>query len=320
MRTLGSPRAACAGSAAGATTIELVVALALFGVVGAAVLRSLDRQARFHHGIVQRLEARTQLAATHDLMAAELRAAALAAGDIERATDSSLVYRQLLGAGLACSITAGAVDLGPDRTAAGLTLSGMRSAPQAGDTAWLFDEGARDGTGDDAWHAIELRGAARRADTCAGTPFVDPVADAGAIGWRLLPAAGSSIPAGVRAGAPVRLTRKARFALYRGASGDWSLGWTEWNPATGTFNVIQPVSGPFLAYNRGRPPASGVALGLRDSLQAASLPGAGSPGADVGALDVATRLLTTRVVRMDGVARGRRPDSLRSLVAFRNRR
>ena len=41
----------------GTSLVELIVALALFGVIGLATLRSLDRQARFHSGMLTILDA-----------------------------------------------------------------------------------------------------------------------------------------------------------------------------------------------------------------------------------------------------------------------
>ena len=64
MRTLGAGTRRRASS-----LVELLVALVLFGVIGLATLRSLDRQARFHSGILAVLEARSQHAAAHEAVA-----------------------------------------------------------------------------------------------------------------------------------------------------------------------------------------------------------------------------------------------------------
>lgn len=316
MRALGTVRHA-PSCRAGSSLVELVVSLALFAVVGAAVLRALDRQARFHDGILRILETRAQLGATHDMVAAELRGVSAVAGDVERVADSAIVYRQAVGTGLVCRVSGTTVDLGPDVSAAGQTLARMRGAPQPGDTAWLFDEGSSLAAADDRWHPAELNAAARATGACVGTPFVDAVLDATRTSWRLTLGAGTPLPAGVRAGSIARLTRRARFALYRAGTGDWNLGWSEWNAGSGAWNVIQPVSGPFLAYSRPTPAASGVALSARDSL--GLVLAAGMPLSGVAGLALTTRSATARAVRMDGVARGRHGDSLRSLIALRNR-
>jgi prepilin-type N-terminal cleavage/methylation domain-containing protein len=295
----------------GASLPELLVALALFGVVATAVLRALDRQARFHDGTLAILASRAQLAATHRMVAAELRSTG--PGDLQRLADSAVVYRAVIGSALLCAVSPPTVDLAPELVAAGQALARVRTPPLSGDTLWLLDDGVSPGAADDAWLPVEVRSAARVGNACAGTPWVDPVLDAGRGGWSITVSPGSVIPATVRRGAPARLTRHARFALYRAASGDANLGWTEWNAAARAWNVIQPVSGPFLPYNRSAPSASGIVLVSRDTLGAAAAAGG------AGALVLWTRAATTRAVRMDGVARGAKTDSLRSYIGLRNR-
>lgn len=308
MLTLGRRR--------GASLVELLAALVLFGIVGTATLRSLDRQARFHSGILAILESRSQHAAAHEAVAVELRGASTAAGDIGRLSDSSIVFRLPVGTGVACAITGGAIDLAPDSVAGGQLYARFRTAPQAGDTAWLFDEGVTDTASDDAWVGMPLTAVARSSGRCPGSPLVDSILDAAAVSWRLS-FAGPAPPATVVPGAPVRLTRIARFALYRGGTGEHWLGFTEWSPTTGAWNVIQPVSGPYLPFSSAAPSSSGLALsGLDSSGAPAMLPGAAVPTA----ISMATRTRTTQSVRMDGVARGRYADSLRSLIGVRNAR
>jgi hypothetical protein len=144
--------------------------------------------------------------------------------------------------------------------------------------------------------------------------LLDPVLDAGLSSWRLN-FTGSAPPSTVTPGSAVRLTRMARFALYRGGTGEHWLGFTEAQPATGTWITIQPVSGPYLPFNTAAPSASGITLKGRDSAGAA-LAGVGIPAA----IAMATRTRTTRTVRMDGVTRGRYSDSLHSLIGVRNSR
>jgi hypothetical protein len=77
------------------------------------------------------------------------------------------------------------------------------------------------------------------------------------------------------------------------------------------------VSGPYVPYNASAPRSSGIALMGRDSSGTASLQA--GPGLPV-AITLATRTLTTRQVRMDGITRGRLLDSLHSLISLRNAR
>jgi hypothetical protein len=300
----------------GASLVELVVALGLFGVVGAALVRALDRQARFHTGIVRVVETHAQLAVTHDAIAAELRGAT-SPQDVLRLSDTAIVYRTAIGTGIACAVAAGTVHLAPTLLASGQALARIRTAPQPGDTAWLHDEGASLAPADDAWHAARVLSATQLPGACDATPYVHPVADAGRPAWRLVLDTVPPIPSTVRQGTLVRVTRLARFALYRSSTGDTNLGWTDWNAAAGNWNVIQPVTGPFLPYNGGTPSASGVAMRASDSLGAPTsiAPGLAAPAA----IAVITRAATTIGIRLDGIARGAHADSLRSAIALRNR-
>jgi hypothetical protein len=303
------------GIRAGTSLAELMVALALFGVIGLATLRSLDRQSRFHAGVLTILEARSQHAAAHEAVATEVRSISSAAGDITRLSDSAMVFRMPVGAGLACALASDTLYLAPDTVAAGQEFAAFRTAPQPGDTAWLFDESVTDRSADDAWVGLRITSLTRAPGLCAGSPLVHPALDAGRLSWRL--AVAGPVPATALAGAPVRLTRTARFALYRGSTNEHWLGFTEIAPSTGTWITIQPVSGPYLSFNAGAPAASGVSLLGRDSSGAAL----SSANATLAAtISLSTRTRTTRAVRIEGLARGLYSDSLHSLIGLRNAR
>ena len=145
----------------GTSLVELLVALVLFGIVGITTLRSLDHQARLHNGILAILESRSQHAAAHEAVAVELRGASTAAGDVSQLSDSAIVFRLPVGAGVACSIGAGVIDLAPDSIAAGQDFARFRTAPQPGDTAWLFDEGGTDMSADDSWVGVPVTAVSR---------------------------------------------------------------------------------------------------------------------------------------------------------------
>jgi hypothetical protein len=295
----------------GTSLAELLVALVLFGVVATAILRSLDRQARFHAGVLTILEARSQHAAAHEVVATELRSLASSGGDITRLSDSAIVFRLPVGAAVACRIAPDTIYLAPDTVAAGQVLAGLRVTPQAGDTAWLYDESSTDIAGDDSWIGVRITSAVRGAGNCAGSALVHPALDAARGSWRF--AVAGPLPTSITTGAAIRLTRTARFALYRGGTNEHWLGFTEILPATGTWITIQPVSGPYLPFSPGAPAPSGVVIAARDS--------SGVPTwatASMAAISVTTRTLTARAVRMDGLARGLYADSLHSLIGLRN--
>jgi hypothetical protein len=218
-----------------------------------------------------------------------------------------------VGSGIVCHASSGAVDLAPDTTHAATSLARFRVFPQPGDTAWIHDEGPTDSAIDDRWTPHEITSATSAPGRCTGSALVDSVLDATRPSWRFTVASPGPSPT-ISSGAPLRLTRTARFALYRGGTGEYWLGYSEWQPASGWI-TIQPVSGPYLAYNRTMPAASGVVFGARDT---SGVPTA-VPGAPAAVLTFGTRTRTSRAVRMDGIARGAYADSLASLVGLRNR-
>ncbi|HEX7121650.1 MAG TPA: prepilin-type N-terminal cleavage/methylation domain-containing protein [Gemmatimonadaceae bacterium] len=298
----------------GVSLVELLVALALFGVIGAAVLTSLDRQARLHGGVIRILETHAQLTATVDVVATELRSAQ-ARGDVLALSDTAVAYRATIGVAVACALAAGTVDLVPEALPSGRSLAALRSAPQPGDTLWIHDEGPTLSPADDRWDPQRVTSVSRVAGACNGTPFVTPGTDDGAMAWRLS-LSGTSIPASLRPGSAVRLTRHARFALYRASTGDWNLGWAEWNPTSNRWNVIQPVTGPLKPYHASVPAASGFALQARDSTGVLITATSSRPPA---AIVATARAATTATIRIDGIGRGVHADSLRSVITLRNR-
>jgi hypothetical protein len=168
---------------------------------------------------------------------------------------------------------------------------------------------------DDAWRAATVAQISRAAAPCTGSALVDSLGDAGKSGYRVRLAA--PLPPTVVAGAPVRVLRDARFALYRSSTGDWYLGWTDWNVTLGRWNVIQPVAGAYLAYQRA-PGASGLSLVYHDSMGVARPPS--SIVASVAAVGATLRTETAQALHVTGLARVRHRDSLDTRIAARNRR
>jgi prepilin-type N-terminal cleavage/methylation domain-containing protein len=158
----------------GVSLVELLVALVVFGIVGAATLRSLDRQARFHSGMLAILESRAQHAAAHEAIAIELRGASTASGDIGPLSDSSIVFRLAVGTGVACGLTSSSIDLAPDSVSSGQAFARFRTAPQPGDTAWLFLEGNTDLAGDDRWEGFPVTAVAHAPGRCPGNALARP--------------------------------------------------------------------------------------------------------------------------------------------------
>jgi len=308
------PARARRAARSGSTLIELVVALALAGVIAGAALRLLDHTQRFARGTALVTEERAQLWGASATLRAAIEELSTSGGDLRTATDSSLTWAGMIGHAVACRLAPMGADLPPANLASGIPLTWWAMTPQAGDEVALLDEGTRLGAADDRWFASRVVTVASVPNGCSGTSFVDPVADAGKAGWHVRLA--DSLPPSVRPGAAVRVFRLQRMSLYRSA-GQWMLGWADWNAAAGAWNIIQPLAGPLQPHSA-PPGASGLALAWLDSAGAPHPAPAAGPG--VASVRLAVRGRTTAALRMDGVARGIRSDSLRTLLTLRNRR
>jgi hypothetical protein len=240
----------------GFTTVELMVALVLAGIVTAAISAVLRRQQRFYTNAASLVEQRVALRDITGILPGELRALSPAGGDVLAFSDSALDLRATIGTAIACDTVAvgGAIALAPV-SGRGAPLSSFTTAPQAGDVALVYDAGESDRPDDDAWFPLAVADVAWSPSVCVGSPFASS-ADASTPPMVVRFGAGSRVPPTVRPGAFVRLLRRVRYRFYRAGTGDWYLGYSEWSGAG--FTVVQPVGGPFAAYSARGP--SGVAL------------------------------------------------------------
>lgn len=308
-----APRRTTRAERAGLALVELLVALVLTAIVGGALVRMVDRALRHSRGLAIESDQRAQLAVAASAAYGALESVAPTDGDLLSGTDSSVAYLATVGVAVACGRGPTSIDLAAPAIASGAVLTWWNTSPQAGDTAVILDDGPAYADVDDRWHHVPLVAVASLTGACSGSPWLDPVADAGRVGWRLI--LGDTLPATVIPGAPVRILRPERLALYRSGS-EWMLGWTEWNAAAAAWNAIQPVAGPLLPW---APPGatSGFALQWRDTAGTAVTP-APTPSSPPRWLELGLGGITRRQVRHDGVARGNRRDSLTLRLPLRN--
>jgi len=241
-------------SSVGFTTVELMVALVLGGIVMAAIGTVLRRQQRFYANAAALVEQRVSLRDVTGILPGELRALSPAGGDVLAFSDSAVELRATIGTAIACDTVPGGGGLAlAAASARRASLSSFTTAPQAGDIALVYDGGATDRADDDSWISLNVGAVAPSPAVCVGSPFTP--SDAGGPPL-LVRFASGGVPPSVGPGAFVRLLRRVRYRFYRAGTGDWYLGYSEWSGTA--FTVVQPVSGPFAAYSY--PGASGVAL------------------------------------------------------------
>lgn len=274
----------------GYTLVELLVAAVVGGLVSTAAVVAGARVRRAAAEQAERAQGRAQLAQAAAVLAAELSGAATGpsvdGADLAEASDSAVEVRASVGGGVACAVAAGAgggtvVDV----AAGGAGVGWWGASPGAADVVLVHDPGADPGPADDAWQAREAVAAASGTGVCAGSSFAAAPppfaaappgagAPAGGASWRLTLAA-PALSATVGVGAPVRVLRRRRYALYRAGDGLWYLGMREWD--VGGWQGVQPLAGPFDALGD-----DGMRVVVRDRLGAVRAAGAAVPaGAQV---------------------------------------
>lgn len=299
------------------TLVELVVATALAGLVGALITGTLVRQQRFHAAASEMLDVRAQLRDAADVLATDIRGAAVATFGLPVMTDSAIEMYATIATSVACAAPAGAtIGLPPASLASGNTLTSLLAQPDTGDLAMLY--GIPSGMPDSGrWETARVTAFTSRAVTtaCPASTGFTTAADAAASGYVVTLATAPSIA--VRRGAPIHFLRRARYSLYRSSDRMWYLGYRRCNIAgPPACAAIQPVSGPYSAYS-GSSGASGLSFRYYDSM-GAELP-VGISSAAVARVDIVMRGQTARATALTGDARTAYRDSAVITVSPRNR-
>ena len=294
---------------AGFTLPELLIALACASVLCAAVAAIALRQQRLFAELADNAAMTGRLREVIATLPIDLRAVSPAAGDIRDARDTSLEIRGTIASAVVCDTVGGvsgrSAILGP--AAPGVeTYAALLTPIAAGDTAWLLD--ARDTV--EQW--IPRRVTSVSTTTTSRCAAGGPVVSGTSFAATSL-ALDTLAPA--RAGSVIRVTRPARYSLYKSSDGSWQLGARDWNTTTSRFNTIQPLAGPLLP-----PSGRGLVFSYFDSAGVAvANPGAASSG--VALIHVAARAkagVPTRVLGAKDAVR--REDSLDAAVFLHNRR
>jgi prepilin-type N-terminal cleavage/methylation domain-containing protein len=214
----------------GTSLVELLVALALAGVLLAAATGSMLRQQRAARWVGVLGAAESQASHAVRLLPDEIALLDAAAGDVvpAQASDSAVELRTVVASSIACDSATSVVTLAPDAGTAP-PLGGVARAIAAGDTLWYRPDST-------SWRARTVVAASRVTGGC-----VRPVAQ-NAVTTRLT----LDGPMNVGGGTPLRVTRHERWVVYRASDGRWYLGVRDWNAASARFNASQPVAGPFV--------------------------------------------------------------------------
>jgi hypothetical protein len=211
--------------------VELVIALALTGIVLAAASASLLRQQRGFRWVGAVTGAESQMRPLSQVLSSELALLDPGAGDLVpgQASDSAIQVRVAIASSVSCDSAASAVTLVPE-SASDVALGGSGRAATPGDSLWFI---ASDSLG---WQGRRIVAADRASASCSAPLMADGAT----------PRLTLSAPMDMPGATPVRVTRQERYQFYRAADGARYLGISEWSTVLGRFAPPQPIAGPFV--------------------------------------------------------------------------
>ncbi|WP_411279413.1 type II secretion system protein J [Gemmatimonas sp.] len=294
----------------GFTIIEMLVTMTILSVIGIIVSRLMLGQQRFYQRTNEQMGMRRELRSAMSLVPADLRSISSSGGDLTNFDASSLTFRAVLGASIACARPSNTtLDLPPLNMARN-TVTSWYATPQAGDTVWAFNDSLSRGAEDDVWVPLRITGVSQSVGLCPLSPFTDAVLDLAKPRFRVT--LSSSLPDSIKVGSALRFTRSARYQLTAQSSGRYYLTRSEY--LGGAWQGNTPVSGPYEAPSG---PNGGIRFTYFDSLGLAVTNPA--LGRNVARIDMILRAKGANSSGGVGSSSTRNTDSLAFRIALRNR-
>lgn len=290
----------------GFTLVELVMVAVLAVLVLGGMMNMLVRQQRFYRGTADLLEARSQTRQAAGILPTELRSISPVGNDILAMSDSSLEFRATVGSSVLCVISGGEVVLPPTNPTRGNVATTWGAAPAAGDTVLIFNEGPTTSWTDDTWTPYEIGSITTVTGACPTSTGLTSDSDVSKTSLKFAVVGGLS--GTIRARAPMRFVRRARYSLYAAANGQWYLGYC--SPTCGVSGP-SPIAGPFV-------PHTDVAPGLSFTYLDEDGVVTATP-AEVAQVSILVRAQARNGVSLSGFATRVARDSLRFTVGIRNR-
>ena len=231
----------------GVSLLEILVVLLLLGVIGGAIGTTLTRQQGFYRETAERLWSRESVRDAMEVLSADIRGMSVP-DTVRLRADSAIEFFATIGSSVVCQTVGNDVGL-PGHHSSGNTLGAFQVVPDTGDLAVLYAQlasGAMD------WEQHRISGFASRslASSCPQSSGLSSQSELDAAERGFVVTLASPLRGVLRAGAPIRFLRRARYSLYRASDGDWYLGYRRCNSVgASSCGVIQPVSGSYRAYS-----------------------------------------------------------------------
>ena len=293
--------------------MELIISLAVGSVVATIIVTTLTRQQRFYTSAGAVLDTRAQLRDASDILATEIRSAAVDLG-VPTMRDSAIEIFSIIGSSIVCTIQSPLLfGLPPLEIASGVSLTSMLVQPDTGDLALVYSI-PRMAQDSGSWELRGVNSFSTQSSTtgCPQTSgFTSPsdLTNAFVIGLAT-PTLDS-----VRVGAPIHFVRRSRYSLYRSSDNKWYLGYRRCR-ATGPSScaTVQPVSGPYDPYPGGKP---GLSFKYYDATGTPLSPA--SDGSSLARVDIVVRARNAKGKSLAGDAASTWSDSTVVSIATRNR-
>jgi prepilin-type N-terminal cleavage/methylation domain-containing protein len=315
----------------GMTLIEIMISLVLLGIVGGVVMRVITRQQRFYQGVNQIMAQRGQLRQATAVLPVDLRSLSSVGDDILAATDSSMEFMVNVGTGVVCELVDGKqVALPPETLASGQVLTsfygyGNPDVTKYSYSVYIYNDSSIAGNEDDRWQKFSLVAMHGDVSRCAlsFTTAGDagknrPIIEVSSTEPNDL-LTGGPLSRYIEVGAPVRVMKRVRYALFQDTDSKWYLGFANWNAATSAYGSLSAVSGPYDPYGT----ASGFAFRYYDVDGNEIASGANTANREkIARVDLVARARTSSNVRAEGIQGGVKQqyrDSLAVSVMLRNR-
>jgi prepilin-type N-terminal cleavage/methylation domain-containing protein len=280
----------------GYTLVELLISLALLGIVSAGIYGVLVRNQQTYLAQTQRIDLQQNIRAAVTLLPAEFRELDATDGDIQQMSDTALTIRAMRQLAIICDQ--------PTLGGAGNIAFTIRQQPlffalrdfTVTDSLLIYYEGSKDTRADDSWVPAQFVSI-----VSANCPAPD-----NAPGWRItatpptFTAPEVAQTGNISNGAPVRGFEVVRYRLYQEDNGRWYLGQTKGE-------TTQPLIGPLTGSN-------GVTFRYYSSAGAAT-----AVPTQVASIEIQLRGQTASPIRdATGAGLAYRTDSIMTRVALRN--
>jgi prepilin-type N-terminal cleavage/methylation domain-containing protein len=330
----------------GMTLVEVMIALVLLGIVSGVIMRVVLRQQRFYQGVNEIMTQRGQLRSGTSVLPVDLRSLSSIGEDILAVSDSAIEFDMNIGTSFVCETVVGGkvMVLPPKSTGKGNYFTSIApgvklEVPEEvlrGVTVYVYNDSSTLGNFDDVWQKLSLvKYDSTKAFCITPVPAYVDVFDAGE--WRytleVTDTTGTvdNTPGGtngpisryVGPGAPIRIMKRVRYALYQEADSKWYVGYSEFDKVHGKYGELTPVSGPYEPYATGSGTATGFLFRYFDVDGVEIAPGANTADrARIARIDLVARARTASNVRTEGIQRGvsqQYKDSLAVSVMLRNR-